>query len=44
MEAQECMTDGLTESRIIPLDDTQKIMDIMDALLKQFARSEIKQS
>jgi predicted dehydrogenase len=37
IEAQECMADGLTESRIIPLDDTQKIMDIMDELLNQFA-------
>jgi predicted dehydrogenase len=32
MEAQECMKEGLLESRIIPLADTQKIMDIMDEI------------
>jgi hypothetical protein len=36
MEAQECMTAGLLESRLIPLADTQKIMDIMDEIRIKF--------
>jgi hypothetical protein len=38
MEAQECLSQGLLESKIIPLDDTLSIMKIMDTLLKNFEK------
>ncbi len=36
MEVQECLADGLTESRLNPLSDTLAIMDIMDGLRKEW--------
>jgi predicted dehydrogenase len=37
MEAMECMNDGLKESRIIPLADTLRIMEIMDEIRVKIA-------
>lgn len=36
MEAQECLAEGLKESRIIPLSDTLAVMEIMDSLRKEW--------
>ncbi|MBQ5318717.1 MAG: Gfo/Idh/MocA family oxidoreductase [Oscillospiraceae bacterium] len=36
MEVQNCLNDGLKESRINPLHDTLAIMDIMDSLRKEW--------
>jgi predicted dehydrogenase len=36
MEAQECLAAGLLESRIIPLSETLRIMEIMDEITAKF--------
>jgi predicted dehydrogenase len=40
LEAQHCLDKGLKESEIIPLEDSQRIMDILDYLLTQ--KSEVR--
>jgi hypothetical protein len=35
-EAMYCLREGLTESSIMPLDESLKIMKILDALRKQW--------
>jgi lysyl-tRNA synthetase class I len=35
IEAQKCVTEGLLESRKIPLDDTLKVMEILDKCREQ---------
>jgi predicted dehydrogenase len=36
MEAQQCLSEGLLESKIIPLSETLRIMEIMDEITAKF--------
>jgi predicted dehydrogenase len=39
MEAQECLSEGLLESKIIPLSNTLRIMEIMDEITAKFIKN-----
>jgi hypothetical protein len=34
LHVQECLAQGLTESPVMPLDDTLAVMDVLDAALE----------
>ena len=41
LHVQECLAQGLTESPVVPLDDTLAVMDVLDAALRELGAAPV---